>query len=104
MKTQPIAPSLSSPSSPIREVQLGDLEHGKNGDNSNNVVASKRGATVECYDMSFYVNGKQKTKILSHLEVSFVPGELTALMGPSGAGKICLMNSSIISIQFTEVK
>lgn len=73
MEMSVVKPAPVSPVAP-QEIETGGMRH-------------KEGARVECVDMSFSVGkGKNRVKILQNLDIEFVPGELTALMGPSGAG------------------
>ena len=48
--------------------------------------------TLRCQDLSYILPGKQPKTILNKINLTFARGSLTALMGPSGAGKTSLLS------------
>ena len=48
---------------------------------------------ISCRDVTkTYVMGTQKVRALRGVNLEFLNGEMTAIMGPSGSGKSTLMN------------
>jgi len=57
------------------------------------------GAKVDCVDLCYTVTfGDTVKKILKNISFSLDPGEMCALMGPSGAGKrlVCIYHNYFI--------
>ncbi len=51
--------------------------------------ATRLALTIDVHDLGYDVNTKKgKKTILEGVSASFRPGQLTALMGPSGAGEL----------------
>ena len=58
-------------------------------DESNQLLAEHKAASLQFDNVSYHLNGKQ---ILSGVQGTAVPGQLTAIMGASGAGKTTFLD------------
>lgn len=56
-----------------------------------NLRSIAKPCTLSC-DINFRIKNREQTHILKNVQASFQPGQCTALMGPSGAGKTSLLN------------
>ena len=58
-------------------------------DESNQLLAEHKAASLQFDNVSYHLNGKQ---ILSGVQGTAIPGQLTAIMGASGAGKTTFLD------------
>ncbi|CAG0900897.1 unnamed protein product [Darwinula stevensoni] len=84
-REKPLRGSTRVPSRNSLEIAYSDVHYWVRDPDGNESYAEYEHVSRECCDAGM-------KEILKGLDGRMKPGELTAIMGPSGAGKTCLMN------------